>query len=128
MPSTPSSQASSEQAQSEYLRQLATLNPRQLEALNEPGHTVVLAGPGSGKTNTLVLKIARLLEQTPRPRGVACLTYGQEAAREFESRLRELGIRAGARLFTGTVHAFCLSNILRPFGRRLPAALRHLAV
>lgn len=112
---------------SEYLRQAASLNARQLDALNEPGHTVVLAGPGSGKTKTLVLKIARLLDQIPQTRGLACLTFAQEAAREFEGRLSELGIRAGGRLFTGTVHAFCLTNVLRPFGHRLPPKQRHLA-
>lgn len=112
---------------SEYLRQLETLNQRQLEALSEPGHTAVLAGPGSGKTKTLVLKIAKLLDEVKPPRGIACLTYGQEAAREFELRLRELGIRLGNRLFTGTVHAFCLANILRPFGNRLPKDQQHFA-
>jgi DNA helicase-2/ATP-dependent DNA helicase PcrA len=126
MPSAPSSKPSVA-PWSEYLRQVASLNERQSDALNEPGHTVVLAGPGSGKTKTLVLKIARLLDQIPQPQGLACLTYGQEAAREFESRLRELGIRSSGRLFTGTVHAFCLSNVLRPFGHRLPPEQRYLA-
>jgi DNA helicase-2/ATP-dependent DNA helicase PcrA len=112
---------------SEYLRQVETLNKRQLEALKEPGHTAVLAGPGSGKTKTLVLKIAKLLDEVKPPQGVACLTYGQEAAREFESRLRELGIRSGGRLFTGTVHAFCLTNILQPFGHRLPPDKQYFA-
>lgn len=113
--------------QSEYLRQVGTLNERQLEALKEPGHTAVLAGPGSGKTATLVLKIAKLLDEVKPPHGVACLTFGQGAAREFESRLRELGIRPGGRLFTGTVHAFCLANILRPFGYRLPKEKQYFA-
>lgn len=116
-----------ETAFSSYAKAVVALNDRQREALLEPGNAVVLAGPGSGKTATLVLKIARLLDATAAPRGVACLTYGNEAAREFESRLGRLGVRTGGRLFTGTVHSFCLTNVLRPFGRRLPEALRPIA-
>lgn len=99
----------------------------QREALDEPGNTVLLAGPGSGKTATLVLKVAQLLDEIPRPRGLACLTYGNEAAREFEYRLRDYGIRSGGRLFTGTVHSFCLAHILRPFAFRLRPEYRYLA-
>lgn len=117
----------SESAFTSYASALAALNDRQREALFESGSAVVLAGPGSGKTATLVLKIARLLDSVKSPRGLACLTYGNEAAREFEQRLSRLGVRAGGRLFTGTVHSFCLTNVIRPFARRLPAALAALA-
>lgn len=106
---------------------VAALNPRQREAFDEHGNTVLLAGPGSGKTATLVLKVARLLDEVPPPRGTACLTYGNEAAREFERRLRGYGIRSGGRLFTGTVHSFCLAHILRPFASRLGPTHRYLA-
>jgi superfamily I DNA/RNA helicase len=99
-----------------YATQVARLNEQQRAALLEPGNTVVLAGPGSGKTATLVLRIARLLDEVRPPQGVACITYGTEAAKEFESRLHVLGIRKGGPLFLGTVHAFCLAHILRPFG------------
>ncbi len=102
-----------------YAAQVARLNENQRQALLEPGNTVVLAGPGSGKTATLVLRIAKLLDEIPAPRGLACLTYGTEAAKEFESRLQTLGFSKGGRLFMGTVHAFCLAHILRPFGWRL---------
>jgi DNA helicase-2/ATP-dependent DNA helicase PcrA len=110
-----------------YQEAIAQLNQRQREAFDEPGNTVLLAGPGSGKTATLVLKVARLLDETPPPRGLACLTYGNEAAREFELRLRDFGIRSGGQLFTGTVHSFCLAHILRPFAFRLDSEHRHLA-
>ncbi len=45
-----------------YLAQAAELagNPGQLAAYESRGHCVVLAGPGSGKTKTLVLKLARI--------------------------------------------------------------------
>jgi DNA helicase-2/ATP-dependent DNA helicase PcrA len=95
---------------------LDRLNPEQLAAVEHNDNTVVLAGPGSGKTDTIVLKVARLLyTEVAPPRGVACITYGNDAVREFSIRLRRLGLRQGQRLFLGTVHSFCLNRILRPF-------------
>lgn len=103
------------------------LNSRQRAAYDSEGNTVLLAGPGSGKTATLVLRVARLLDEIPEPHGLACLTYSTEAAREFERRLAEFGIYSGGRFFTGTVHAFCLAEILRPFSHLLEPGKRFLA-
>src|SRR5207244_1634948 len=95
---------------------LGRLNPEQLATLERNGNTVVVAGPGSGKTDTIVLKVACLLHREVRPpRGVACLTYGNGAVDEFTMRLRGLGVTTGRRLFLGTVHSFCLNRVLRPF-------------
>ena len=58
---------------------------RQLEAYNSTGNTVVIAGPGSGKTTVLTLKVIRFLSEViSPPRGLACLTFSREAAREFQ--------------------------------------------
>ncbi|MDE0117971.1 MAG: ATP-dependent helicase [bacterium] len=95
---------------------LARLNPEQRDAVEHHNSTVVLAGPGSGKTDTIVLKVANLLHsEVMPPRGVACITYSNDAVREFSIRLRQLGIHQGRCLFLGTVHSFCLNRILRPF-------------
>lgn len=88
----------------------------QLRALRHEGNVAVFAGPGSGKTATMVVKAAYLLKEVvPPPRGVACITYNQDTVREFSLRLRRYGIRPSSRLFLGTVHSFCLNRILRPF-------------
>ncbi|MCZ8405376.1 ATP-dependent helicase [Achromobacter xylosoxidans] len=103
-----------------YLAQAAELagNPGQLAAYNSQGHCVVLAGPGSGKTKTLVLKLARILaEDVEAPRGAACITYSQECARELTRRVEALGLRDASNLFIGTVHGFCLRHLLMPYGR-----------
>lgn len=103
-----------------YLAQAAELagNPGQLAAYNSQGHCVVLAGPGSGKTKTLVLKLARILaEDVEAPRGVACITYSQECARELARRIESLGLQQAPNLFIGTVHGFCLRHLLMPYGR-----------
>src|SRR5437867_543547 len=92
------------------------LNDEQQEAVRAEGNIVVLAGPGSGKTATLVIKIAHLLtEKIIPPSGLACITYNNDAVREFRTRLAELGIRARRGLFLGTVHSFCLNCIVRPY-------------
>jgi DNA helicase II / ATP-dependent DNA helicase PcrA len=101
-----------------YQRHVCDLigNPGQQAAYDSRGHCVVLAGPGSGKTKTLVLKLARILAEDVRaPRGVAC-TYSQECARELTRRLEALGLREAPNLFVGTVHGFCLRHILMPYG------------
>ena len=88
----------------------------QKDALNSIDSTVVLAGPGSGKTTVLTLKIMNLLDgYIKEPRGLACITYSREAAREFEERLVKCGFTKRKNVFLGTVHSFCLSEIIRPF-------------
>jgi DNA helicase-2/ATP-dependent DNA helicase PcrA len=94
------------------------LNAGQRAAYDARGHCVVLAGPGSGKTKTLTVKLARLLfEEIEEPRGLACITYNNECARELETRLYALGIEPGRRVFIGTVHSFSLTQVVLPYAR-----------
>ena len=103
-----------------YIRKAEELkgNPEQWAAYESQGHCVVLAGPGSGKTKTLTLKLAKLLsEEVEEPRGIACITYNTECARELETRLLALGVEAGRRVFIGTVHSFSLTQIIMPYAK-----------
>jgi len=103
-----------------YLRLASDVreNEDQQTAYDSTGHCVVLAGPGSGKTKTLVLKLARILAEDVRPpRGVACITYSHECARELKRRLERLKLREAPNLFIGTVHGFCLRHLVMPYGR-----------
>jgi DNA helicase-2/ATP-dependent DNA helicase PcrA len=93
----------------------ARLNDGQREAVDSLESTVVIAGPGSGKTETLAIKAALLLQHIPAPRGLACITYTRAAAREIRARVVELGVRPGRRLVAGTLHSFCLREILQPY-------------
>lgn len=93
----------------------------QFAAYKAVNNTVVIAGPGSGKTTVLTLKVMQLLaEMIYPPRGLACLTYGTEAVREFKSRLVKLGLEKRKNVFLGTVHSFCLSEIITPFAALYP--------
>lgn len=121
----------SPQSSPKYLQAALQLrnNPGQWAAYESTGNCCVLAGPGSGKTKTLVTKLARVMAEDVRsPRGVACITFSNEAARELIRRLRQLGLEQSPRLFVGTVHSFCLLHLLLPFaqlaGLKLPYPLK----
>ena len=93
-------------------------NDGQWQAYNSIGNCVILAGPGSGKTKTLTVKLAKMLAEDVRPpRGIACITYNNQCARELKRRLSDLGVEDGRRASIGTVHSFCLQHILLPYGR-----------
>lgn len=93
----------------------------QFAAYTAEKSTVVIAGPGSGKTTVLTLKVMQLLsERIHSPRGLACLTYSTEAVREFKSRLVKLGLEKRKNVFLGTVHSFCLAEIITPFAALYP--------
>ncbi|WP_055470032.1 ATP-dependent helicase [Streptomyces ardesiacus] len=98
------------------LTELDNLHPKQRTAVLHDGNVVLRAGPGSGKTRTLVARIAYVLQtQISAFRGVACITYTNAAAEEIRQRVLSSGVRAEGRITCSTVHAFCLNEILRAF-------------
>ena len=64
-----------------------------------------------------------LAEDVRDPRGIACITYSDECARELRRRLQSLGVEERERrIFIGTIHSFSLKHIVAPFA--LAAALK----
>ena len=93
-------------------------NDGQWEAYRSEGNCVILAGPGSGKTKTLTIKLARMLAEDVRPpRGIACITFNNQCARELKRRLAALGVEDGRRATIGTLHSFCLQHIVLPYAQ-----------
>ncbi len=87
------------------------LNEAQRAAVTAVGPTVaVLAGPGTGKTHTLVERAAWLVEeQKAKPAEITAITFTNRAAEELRRRLEErLGKRAARAMTIGTFHAVCL--------------------
>ena len=58
-----------------------------------------------------------LSEDIEEPRGLACVTYNNECARELEQRLAAIGIEPSRRVFIGTVHSFSLTQIVLPYAQ-----------
>jgi len=91
-------------------------NRDQWAAYESNGNCAILAGPGSGKTKTITVKIARLLtEDVHRPRRIACITYSNACVGELRARLTRLGVDDGDRLLLATVHSFCLTELVLPY-------------
>jgi len=98
------------------------LNGEQKAAVGCAESSCIAACPGSGKTRTIVAKIVSCVDDVRgSPRRIACITYTHTAADEIERRLREFGDSDDLEYCEiGTIHSFCLNNILRPFYYRLP--------
>ena len=88
-----------------------SLNPEQREAVQKIcRHLAVVAGPGTGKTKTLVSRIQYLLERRKvKPSEITAVTFTNQAAGEMRERLKkELGSRRVSGLQIGTFHSICL--------------------
>ncbi|MDZ7266154.1 MAG: UvrD-helicase domain-containing protein [candidate division KSB1 bacterium] len=86
------------------------LNPSQRRAVTyADGHLLIIAGPGTGKTHTLVHRIQHLLQSGEPARSMLAITFTNKAAEEMRQRLREQTGRLAEELTIGTFHAFCLA-------------------
>ena len=83
-------------------------NKKQQECIDTiNGKVMVLAGPGTGKTFTVIQRIKAMLEQGIKPETILCLTFSDAAAGEMRERLiREMGVLASA-VDIYTYHSFC---------------------
>ena len=82
------------------------LNPAQLEAVETlEGPVLVIAGAGSGKTRTLVYRVARLVECGVPPESIILLTFTRKAAGEMLERAVGLFDDRCQRVSGGTFHS-----------------------
>lgn len=96
---------------------LSSLNPSQQEAvLHFEGPALVVAGAGSGKTRTVVHRIAYLLrERRVYPAEILAVTFTNKAAGEMKERLEKMVGRPAKDLWVSTFHAAAV-RILRTYG------------
>lgn len=95
------------------------LNPEQCEAATTgDGPLLVLAAAGTGKTRTLVYRVACLVERGETPDSLLLLTFTNRAAREMLDRARLVAGDAVGTLWSGTFHHVC-NRFLRRFGAHL---------
>jgi DNA helicase-2/ATP-dependent DNA helicase PcrA len=85
------------------------LNFVQKSAINSCGETVIVAaGPGSGKSHTLIERIRRSVEKGADPAAIIALTFTNNAAHVLRHRLAVKGVRIG---YAGTLHGYCMRLI-----------------
>lgn len=85
------------------------LNPAQIQAVDTlDGPVMVVAGPGTGKTQVLITRIANILAQTDtQPNAILALTFTDSAAQNMRERLVGLIGQVGYSVRISTFHAFC---------------------
>lgn len=98
-----------------FLERYSKLNAEQQQAVNTIyGPVMVIAGPGTGKTEVLSMRIANLLrsEAQVQPNEILCLTYTDEATNSMRRRLLQVIGPDAHRVNIGTFHAFC-NNVIQ---------------
>ena len=101
----------------DYNRELNT--QQRVAVFHEKGPALVVAGAGTGKTRTLVYRVARLVEQGIDPRRILLLTFTRRAAQEMARRAAKiLGTTQPQKVRGGTFHAFA-NEILRTWGKTM---------
>jgi len=95
------------------------LNKAQLSAVTAPdGPILVIAGAGSGKTRTLVYRVAWLVERGVPPKEILLLTFTRKAAKEMLNRAAKLTNRSCRQVSGGTFHSLA-QHVLREEARRI---------
>jgi DNA helicase II / ATP-dependent DNA helicase PcrA len=90
----------------------------QLEAMSHrKGHLQIIACPGSGKTEAVSQRIAGMVQEGIKPKGIAAFTFTEKAAEELKNRVRgilekDCPDRSDiGDMFIGTIHEFCFQMI-----------------
>ncbi|MBF0498797.1 MAG: UvrD-helicase domain-containing protein [Candidatus Riflebacteria bacterium] len=99
---------------SSVVQAVATLNPRQREAVEIlSGPLLIVAGAGSGKTKTLTIRVAHLIEQGASANSILGVTFTNKAAREMRERVEMLMPGVGSAITLTTFHSFCAMTLRR---------------
>ena len=93
----------------QFDRELKRLNPEQRAAVDTiEGSVMVVAGPGTGKTQVLSMRVANILKKTQmRPSNILCLTFTTSGTKEMRERLRSIIGPDAYGITVNTIHSFC---------------------
>lgn len=97
------------------------LNPQQKQAVDTvEGPVMVIAGPGTGKTQILTLRIANIIKETgAAPENILALTFTESAAYGMRRRLADLIGSMAYKVNFNTFHSFA-NNIIRTYPEYFP--------
>lgn len=88
-----------------------TLSPIQRKIVDTPGNLIVRASAGTGKTHSMVSKIAKEIEDNHTHKVIAAITFTIKAAQEIRDRL-SVDV---TQHFIGTNNSFAIEEIIKPF-------------
>ena len=95
------------------------MDEEQREAvIKSEGRSIIVAGPGSGKTRVITYKIAYLLNNGVEPENILLVTFTRAAAREMIERVKNVTNRNIDKMLAGTFHHVC-NSILRKYATLL---------
>ena len=105
------------------------LNPAQKKAVDAiDGPVMVIAGPGTGKTSILTLRIANILKRTDTPPdAILALTFTESGAYNMRRKLVEIVGSAGYKVNISTFHGFC-NGIIKEYPERFPRIIGSTAM
>ena len=86
---------------------------QKIAATWDKGPLLVDAGPGTGKTRTLVYRIEHLLTKGSKPADFLALTFSIKAAEEMRERLSAMDVDAAIEMWVSTFHAFGFELIVK---------------
>ena len=97
------------------------LNPKQKEAVDTiEGPVMVVAGPGTGKTQILTLRIANILLKTDTdPDNVIALTFTESGAHAMRKRLVDIIGTPAYKVHIQTFHGFC-NEVIKKYPEEFP--------
>lgn len=109
------------------------MNESQKAAIYSEGPTLLIAGPGTGKTYTIIQRVLYLIrEKRVKPEEIMLVTYTQKASKELTTRLTDVLSKAGIEvnlheMYIGTFHHIC-RKILKEFQEYTHLPKNYLAV
>lgn len=109
------------------------MNDSQKAAILSEGPTLLIAGPGTGKTYTIIQRVLYLIrEKRVKPEEIMLVTYTQKASKELTTRLTDVMTKAGIEvnlheMYIGTFHHIC-RKILKEFQEYTHLPKNYLAV
>ncbi len=116
-------------AESTFQTLYKRLNKAQKQAVDTiDGPVMVIAGPGTGKTSILTLRIATILKNTDTaPENILALTFTESGAYAMRKKLVEIIGTAAYKVVISTFHGFC-NEVIKQYPERFPRIIGSTAI